>query len=286
MKIISDPRKMTSFSKKAVRKGLKIAFVPTMGALHEGHLELVRAAKKRSDIVVVSIFVNPIQFGPKEDLKKYPRNFKKDASLLKKEKVDVLFHPTAKQMFPEGLSSFIEVGGVGTIHELSLRLCGASRPGHFKGVATVVAKLFNIVRPDTAFFGAKDFQQQAIIRKMAKDLDMRVEVVTVKTVREKDGLAKSSRNAYLSKEERKQAPALYKALLLAARMIRSGEKRTSKVSAAVRKNILKGTDYKIDYVSVVDPNTLEYQKTIKGRVLIAVAAYLGKTRLIDNILAI
>ncbi|MFA5105061.1 MAG: pantoate--beta-alanine ligase [Candidatus Margulisiibacteriota bacterium] len=278
MKVISDPRKMHSFSISAAQKGLKIAFVPTMGALHEGHLALIRAAKKKLDVVVVSIFVNPIQFGPKEDLKKYPRNIKKDISLLKKEHVDVLFYPTAKNMFPEGYSSFVEVKG------LDKNLCGASRPGHFRGVATIVAKLFNIVRPKVAFFGAKDYQQQAIIRKMVKDLNMSVEIVTVKTVRENDGLARSSRNAYLSKEERKQAPVLYKTLLLAAHMIKTGEKNAAKVAAAAKKSIVQDTEFKIDYVSVVNPQTLEYQKTIKRPVLIAVAAHLGKTRLIDNIL--
>ncbi len=278
MKIISDPRKMTAFSLAAKKKGLKIAFVPTMGALHEGHLELVKAAGKRSDIVVVSIFVNPTQFGPREDYKKYPRNLKKDVRLLKKTKVDFLFHPTAGKMFPEGFSSYVEVKG------LDKNLCGASRPGHFRGVSTIVAKLFNIVRPDTAFFGAKDFQQQAIIRKMTEDLDMGVKIITVKTVRGKDGLAKSSRNAYLSRKYREQAPALYKALFLAAKMIKSGEKNAAKIIAAARKQILKGTDFRIDYISIADPETLEYQKTIKRPVLIAVAAYLGKTRLIDNIL--
>jgi pantoate--beta-alanine ligase len=278
MKTISDPRKMSSFSLSGTKKGLKIGFVPTMGALHEGHIALVRKAKKTSDIVVVSIFVNPIQFGPKEDYKKYPRNQKKDVVVLKKEKVDVLFCPAAKDMFPAGFSSYIEVKG------LDKNLCGASRPGHFKGVATIVAKLFNIVRPDTAFFGAKDFQQQAIIRKMAKDLNMNVKIETVKTVRDNDGLAKSSRNAYLSKEERKHAPALYKAVSLSAKMVRSGEKNAAKVIAAVKKSIIKDADFRIDYISVVDPQTLEYQRTIKKPVLIAVAAYLGKTRLIDNII--
>jgi pantoate--beta-alanine ligase len=249
-----------------------------MGALHEGHIALVRNAKKTSDIVVVSIFVNPIQFGPKEDYKKYPRNLKKDTALLKKENVDVLFCPGAGKMFPEGFSSFVEVDGP------DKGLCGASRPGHFRGVATVVAKLFNIVMPEKAFFGAKDFQQQAVIKKMVKDLDMSVDIVTVKTVREKDGLAKSSRNAYLSKEERKHAPALYKAVSLSAKMVRSGENNAAKVIAAVKKSIIKDADFRIDYISVVDPQTLEYQRTIKKPVLIAVAAYLGKTRLIDNII--
>ncbi len=278
MKTISDPRKMSSFSLSARKKGLKLGFVPTMGALHEGHIALVRKAKKTSDIVVVSIFVNPIQFGPKEDYKKYPRNPKKDAAMLEKENVDILFYPSAGKMFPEGFSSFVEVGGP------DKGLCGASRPGHFRGVATVVAKLFNIVMPEKAFFGAKDFQQQAVIKKMVKDLDMSVDIVTVKTVREKDGLARSSRNAYLSKAQRSQAPVIYRSLRLASKMIKAGETNAAKVTAAARKHILKGLDFKIDYVSIVDPETMEPQKTIKRPALIAAAAYLGKTRLIDNIL--
>lgn len=278
MRIISDPRKMASFSAAARKKGRGIGFVPTMGALHEGHLGLVRSAKKHSDITVVSIFVNPIQFGPKEDLKKYPRNIKRDIRLLRKEKVDILFYPSAGKMLPPGFSSRVEVKG------LDKNLCGASRPGHFRGVTTIVAKLLNIVKPDIMFLGAKDFQQQAIIRKMVKDLDMGAKIITVKTVREKDGLAMSSRNAYLTPVQRKQAPALYKALSFAAKMIRSGEKSAAKIADAAKKAILKGSNFTIDYVSIVDPVTLEYQKTIKRPVLIAAAAYLGKTRLIDNIL--
>lgn len=278
MLVITDPQKMRKYCASLSRKGLSIGFVPTMGALHEGHLELVKAAKKRSDVVIVSIFVNPIQFGPKEDFKKYPRNIRKDAALLKKEKVDVLFNPSVEGMTPNALLSYVEVGKMGDV------LCGASRPGHFRGVTTIVAKFFNIIRPDTAFFGAKDFQQQAIIRKMVKDLNMGVEIVTVATVREKDGLAKSSRNAYLSAEQRAQAPTLYTSLLLAKRMIAAGEKNASKIIVAIKKNILSRTDFVVDYVSIVDPETFEEKRVVKRPVLIAVAAYLGKTRLIDNIL--
>jgi len=278
MLVITDPQKMRKYCASLSRKGRSIGFVPTMGALHEGHLELVKAARKRSDVVIVSIFVNPIQFGPKEDFKKYPRDIKKDAALLKKEKVDVLFNPSVEGMTPKGLLSYVEAGKMGEV------LCGASRPGHFRGVTTIVAKFFNIIRPDTAFFGAKDFQQQAIIRKMVKDLNMGVEIVTVATVREKDGLAKSSRNAYLSAEQRAQAPALHASLLLAKRMIAAGEKSVPKIIVAIKKIILSRTDFVVDYVSIVDPETFEEKKTIKRPVLIAVAAYLGKTRLIDNIL--
>lgn len=256
----------------------KIGFVPTMGALHKGHLELIKAAKKISNIVVVSIFVNPIQFGPKEDFKKYPRNIKKDKSLLKKMGVNVLFLPNAKEMYSKNHKTFVNV------NNLSEKLCGKYRPGHFAGVATVVAKLFNIVKPDFAFFGEKDFQQLAIIKKMAKDLNLDIAIKSIPTAREKDGLAMSSRNAYLSKEERDIAPTLYKGLLLAKSMIKNGQKDTETIKNTIRKFILKEKQFKIQYISICDPNTLDDLNSIKKTVLIALAAYLDKTRLIDNIL--
>ena len=202
MRTVSSPKKMSAVCSVLKSKKYTVGFVPTMGALHEGHLELVRQAKKRCDKTVVSIFVNPAQFGPKEDFKKYPRNFRKDASLLKKEGVDYIFLPTKKSMYPQGYKIFVEVADLGKI------MCGVSRPDHFRGVATVVAKLLNIVKPDVLFLGAKDFQQQAIIRKMVKDLNLDIKIATVPTVREKDGLAMSSRNAYLSIKERKIALSL------------------------------------------------------------------------------
>lgn len=278
MKIISDPQKLNRLSRSISKKGRSIGLVPTMGALHEGHLRLVREAKKKCDAVIVSIFVNPIQFGPNEDFKKYPRPAAADKKLLAKEKVDILFNPSVRQMYPEDPKTFVLVEDLGDY------LCGRSRPGHFKGVTTVVAKLFNIAMPHKAFFGAKDFQQQAIIRQMVKDLNMPVKIVTVPTVREADGLAISSRNKYLSKEEREQAPILYFSLKMGAQIIRSGEKNAAKVISQIKKLILSDSNFKIDYVSISDPKTFrEYQK-INKPALISVAAYIGKTRLIDNIL--
>lgn len=280
MKIISDPKKMFLYSSSLRKRGYKIGFVPTMGALHEGHTSLIRIAKKYCDKVIVSIFVNPIQFGPKEDYKRYPRNIKKDIQILKKEKVDVLFYPTVKQMFSKDFSTFVEVDGKFC---LSKKLCGISRPGHFRGVATIVLKLFNIVFPDIAVFGQKDYQQQLIIKKMVKDLNLNVKIITGSIVREKDGLAKSSRNSYLSKEQRLQAPILYQSLLLAKKMVIDGEKDASKIIAKAKKFILQNSSFKIDYFSIVNPKTLENIKKVNRPVLIAVAAYLGKTRLIDNL---
>jgi len=278
MKTVKAPSELTKLSRTFRKKGLSIGFVPTMGALHKGHLSLVEEAKKRADIVIVSIFVNPIQFGPKEDFKKYPRNIRKDAALLKKAGVDILFHPEASHIYPKGFDSYVE------IKQLGNKLCGASRPGHFKGVATVVKRLFDIVKPHLAFFGEKDFQQQMVIKKMVNDLGLDVKVLTVPTVREKDGLAMSSRNAYLSKAERKEAVALYRSLQLAKKLIKEGVRDPKKVITEMKDLINKSGSFKIDYISLVDPGTLKDVKTIKRKTLIAVAAHLGKTRLIDNIL--
>ncbi len=279
MKTVSSPEKMSAVCAGIKSNKQTIGFVPTMGALHAGHLELVRQAKKRCDRVVVSVFVNPTQFGPKEDLKKYPRNIKKDSALLKKEGVDLIFLPSNKSMYPEGYKTFVEVGDLGKT------MCGVSRPDHFKGVATIVAKLFNIVKPDIAFFGAKDFQQQAIIRKMVQDLNMDIKIITAPTVREKDGLAMSSRNSYLSDKEIKAASVLYRSLKMAKGLIKKGERDPRTVIARIRAMIMKEKLFKIDYVEVRDPDTLDKIKKIKGRTLIALAAYIGKTRLIDNITA-
>jgi pantoate--beta-alanine ligase len=256
---------------------MSIGFVPTMGYLHEGHLSLVRQAKKDCDFVVVSIFVNPTQFGPREDLKKYPRDLTRDLKLLSKLKVDAVFYPSAASMYPEGYKTYIYVRG------LSEGMCGASRPGHFEGVATIVAKLFNIVKPDVAYFGKKDYQQQVVLKKMAADLNFDVKVVSLPTVREFDGLAMSSRNKYLSREERAKAVILNRSLCFAKQLIASGVSSVSKVKSAVSKLIKTKKGVKIDYIAIKDPESLEEVKVIKGKVLIAVAAYLGKTRLIDNI---
>jgi pantoate--beta-alanine ligase len=248
-----------------------------MGYLHEGHLSLVRESKKRTDVTVVSIFVNPTQFGPKEDFKKYPRDLVKDFAFLETGGVDCLFYPDAGDIYPPGYRTFVEV------HGLQDRLCGKSRPGHFRGVATVVLKLFNIVSPDLAFFGAKDAQQILIIQKMAADLNLDVDVVTCPIVREPDGLALSSRNAYLSPDERKAAPVLSRSLAAAEKLIAAGERDVTKVMAAIRSVIGGEPQARIDYVEAVDPANLEPVIEIRGDVLIALAVFIGSTRLIDNI---
>lgn len=270
---------MSVLSEQLIRKKKTIGFVPTMGALHEGHLSLVRQARKENHFVVASIFVNPTQFGPAEDLSRYPRPFENDKALLEKEKCDFLFYPSARHMYPEGFETYVDV------EELPDHLCGLSRPGHFRGVTTVVAKLFNIVRPATAYFGQKDYQQSVIIRKMVQDLNMPVQVRVMPVVREKDGLAMSSRNRYLSEKERKDAPVLWQALTAGSDMIRTGERDASVIVKTVRDMIRTEIPYaKIDYVSVADPETLEDLKAVTGGVVIALAVYLGKTRLIDNVI--
>ncbi|MFA5097510.1 MAG: pantoate--beta-alanine ligase [Candidatus Margulisiibacteriota bacterium] len=279
MKTVSTPEKMSVICAGLKSKQYTIGFVPTMGALHEGHLTLVRTAKKHCDKVAVSIYINPTQFGPKEDLTKYPRNIKKDRALLKKEGVDLIFLPSNKSMYPQGYKIFVEVADLGKI------MCGNSRPDHFRGVATIVLKLFNIVKPDMAFFGAKDFQQQAIIRKMVRDLNMEIKIITVPTVREKDGLAMSSRNAYLSIKERKIAPVLYRSLKMAKGLVKNGERDAQRIIAKIRATIMKEKMFNIDYIDIRNPGTLDKIKKIKGKTLIVLAAYLGRTRLIDNITA-
>jgi len=255
----------------------RIGLVPTMGYLHEGHLQLVRAARKQSDFVVVSIFVNPIQFGPKEDFRRYPRDFARDRRLLESAGVDVIFYPRVKEMYPEGYATFVEVERLGD------GLCGASRPGHFRGVATVVAKLFSIVLPDVAVFGAKDAQQAFVIRRMTRDLGFHTRIIILATVREKDGLAMSSRNIYLSPGERAEAPVLHRSLVLAKKLIRQGERKAAKVRAAMRRLIQRESGGRIEYVEIIDTDELKPINTIKGEMLVALAVHFGKTRLIDNI---
>lgn len=267
---------MKQLSQKLKNKGLTIGFVPTMGALHQGHLSLIKYAKKKSDVVIVSIFVNPLQFGPKEDYKKYPRDLKRDLNLLRKAKVDYVFCPTTKEMFPKGFKSYVKAGKLGNI------LCGKSRPGHFDGVVTVVARLFQVVKPDLAFFGEKDYQQLIIIKQMVKNLNLDIKVIGCPIVREKDGLAMSSRNAYLNAKERKQATILYKSLQLAKRMVAAGERNAERIKKSMRKLIATQSLVKIDYIEVVDPKTLESKEKIKGKNLVMLAAYVGRTRLIDN----
>lgn len=259
-------------------RGLRVGLVPTMGALHEGHLSLIRAARAKSDVVVVSIFVNPTQFGPNEDFAKYPRSFERDCELLARENVDFLFAPSAEEMYPEKNSTWVEVQG------LSERLCGRSRPGHFRGVATVVAKLLHIVEPDVAFFGQKDAAQVAVIRRMVRDLNLPVQIEVCPIVREADGLAMSSRNAYLTPEQRKSALVLYRSLMRAKEGFDRGERDSAKLIAGATREFAAEPGVKLEYFEIVDPDTLEPRSIIQQRVLVAVAALGGSTRLIDNIL--
>jgi len=277
MKVVKSVAGMKALARQWRKEGKRIGLVPTMGYLHEGHLSLVRESKKRADVTVVSIFVNPTQFGPNEDFKKYPRDLAKDSAYLKKGGADCLFYPDATEIYPPGYRTFIEV------HGLQDRLCGKSRPGHFRGVATVVIKLFNIVGPDLAFFGAKDAQQVLIIQRMAADLNLDVEIVTCPLVREADRLALSSRNAYLSPEERKAALVLSTSLRGAERAIAAGERDAAKVIAGIRSMIGAEPLARIDYVEAVDPLNLEPVAEIRGDVLVALAVYFGTTRLIDNL---
>ena len=277
MQVIENINEMSETAEKLREEGKSIGFVPTMGALHEGHLSLVRMARKDNDIVVVSIFVNPTQFGPNEDFEKYPRDFEGDRKKLEKENVDIVFYPHAEEMYPEGYKTYVEV------EDITTRLCGAFRPGHFKGVTTVVTKLFNIVKPHRAYFGKKDYQQFKVIKRMVEDLNMNIEIIPGEIVREPDGLAMSSRNKYLSKEERKDALALYKSLQLAKELIEKGEKDPEIIKKKMIE-LIKSHPHvkKIDYVEIVDPDNFLPVETIKDGTLIALAIWVGNTRLIDN----
>lgn len=272
---IKDLRKVITSLKS---RGQGISFVPTMGFLHQGHLRLIRAARKENQQVVVSIFVNPIQFGAKDDLKRYPRNFKKDLASCKKEGVKIIFYPDIKEMYPEGYKTYVTVQG------LSDLLCGKFRPGHFQGVTTVVAKLFNLIQPDIAYFGQKDAQQALIIQKMVQDLNMPVQVEVLPTVREPDGLAMSSRNSYLKKDERHDALVLRKALIRARELISLGERRPQEIIRKMKQLIKKSKSAKIQYISIVDLKDLKPVSRIKDNLLIALAVYIGRVRLIDNVI--
>jgi len=278
MRVVRSIKQMLGISKEARTQGKSIGFVPTMGALHAGHLSLIRKARKENDFVAVSIFVNPAQFGPKEDFKKYPRNLKLDAKLCKKEGVDIIFYPSAKEIYPEGYKTYVKV------EDLSKVLCGSARPGHFRGVATVVTKLFNLVHPDIAYFGQKDAQQAIIIKKMVSDLNMPVKIKVMPTVREKDGLAMSSRNMYLNPRERKDAVVLSQALNLSGDLIKSGIRDSRKIVNRMSQLIKTKKTAKVDYISIVDLESLKPLKKITGNCLIALAVWIGKTRLIDNII--
>ncbi|MDI6800688.1 MAG: pantoate--beta-alanine ligase [Thermodesulfovibrionales bacterium] len=277
MEIIRIPKIMQETSKTHCLRGKSIGFVPTMGALHEGHLSLIRRSKSENDITVVSIFVNPIQFGHNEDLSNYPRDMEGDIEKLKSEDVDTLFSPDVMPMYPHGFSTYINV------RDLSDKLCGVFRPGHFDGVATVVSKLFNVVKPRRAYFGQKDFQQTVVIKKMVEDLNMDVEMVTCPTVREGDGLAMSSRNVYLSQDEREAAAVIYKTLISASELMKTGNPKPEDIKRHMR-DMLKTEPLisEIQYAGVYDSETLDELNEFKKQNLFAIAVKMGKTRLIDN----
>jgi pantoate--beta-alanine ligase len=279
MEVIRVPYIMQDTSKTNILRGRTTGFVPTMGALHEGHLSLVRKSKEENEITVTSIFVNPIQFGPAEDFHAYPRDIEGDSEKLRKEGVDILFLPEVSYIYPEGYLTHIEV------EKISGKLCGAFRPGHFRGVATIVAKLLNIVKPDRAYFGQKDFQQTIVIRQMVKDLDMDVHIITCPTKREKDGLAMSSRNAYLDGEQREAASVIYRCLMETSDLLKSGIITMNETKEFMQKELLeKSAVSRIDYAGVYDPLTLDELSKPKDEVLLAVALRMGETRLIDNML--
>ena len=276
---------MRAASRATRRAGKRLGLVPTMGALHEGHLSLVRAARRASDVVSASIFVNPTQFGPNEDLARYPRSFERDCKLLESEGGDLVFAPTVEEMYPTSRDGSVRPASVTwvTVEGLSNKLDGRSRPGHFRGVTTVVSKLFHIVEPDAAFFGQKDAAQVAVVRRMVQDLNLPVEIVICPIVREPDGLAMSSRNAYLDPKQRQQALVLHRALARVQQVAERGELGAAKLAAAGRQEIASEPAVRLDYFELVDPDTLDPVADASRGALVAVAAYVGSTRLIDNI---
>lgn len=278
MKVVGTIKEVRELVKEWKKNGETVGFVPTMGYLHEGHGSLITKARENNDKVVVSIFVNPMQFGPTEDLDSYPRDLEKDSKFCESLGADLIFHPEPEEMYHDDFSSYVDMS------VLTEELCGLSRPVHFRGVCTVVTKLFNIVQPDNAYFGQKDAQQLAIIKHMVQDLNMDINVVGCPIVREEDGLAKSSRNTYLSSEERKAALILSKTVKLAKELIDAGEKDADVVVAKMKENIETEPMAKIDYVKAVNGLTMQQQKEIKAPMLIAMAVYIGKTRLIDNMI--
>lgn len=263
---------------EALAQGVSVGLVPTMGALHEGHLSLIRRARSENGLVVVSIFVNPTQFGSGEDLQLYPRDLERDRALAAAAGADVVFSPTVEEMYPEGYSTWVEVEG------LTAGLCGASRPGHFRGVSTVVAKLLNICRPERAYFGQKDAQQLAVVKRMVRDLDLGVGIVPCPTVREQDGLAMSSRNARLTRQERVQSPILYRALQAAEELVQNGEREATALKGAIRDVLAEAGLARVDYVDIVRATDLSPISTVSGECLVGAAVWFGGTRLIDNIL--
>lgn len=277
MRIIESVKKMQETALGIRASGRRIGLVPTMGFLHEGHLSLLRIAKQEADVVVVSIFVNPIQFGPQEDFERYPRDFERDKKLCKGEKVDVIFCPSVKEMYMPGHSVYVEE------KDMSKGLCGTSRPGHFRGVTTVVCKLFNIVKPHVVVFGQKDAQQARIIRQMVRDLNFPIKIIVAPTIREPNGLAMSSRNKYLAKRQRREATCLVEALRLAERLFENGERHAVVIRKEMAGVIRRAPSAEIEYIEIVDYETLRPVEKVAGVTLIALAVKIGRTRLIDNI---
>lgn len=276
MKIVSTVSETRDIIKEWKRNGLKVGLVPTMGYLHEGHLSLIKKAVSENDRVAVSVFVNPTQFGPGEDYETYPRDINKDAALCESAGADIIFHPEASEMYPDGSYTYVNMTG------LTDALCGKSRPTHFQGVCTVVSKLFNIITPDNAYFGEKDAQQLAVIKRMVKDLNFDINIVGCPIIREEDGLAKSSRNTYLNKDERQAALILKEAIFCGKSLVENGEKDASVIVGKMKDIINSEPLARIDYVELVDMNTMKNISAIQGEVLCAIAVYIGKTRLIDN----
>lgn len=277
METIRKIKQLRSSLNSIKAKGKTVGFVPTMGCLHQGHLSLIERAREDNDFVVVSVFVNPAQFGPEEDYRKYPRNFKQDQKIAGREGVDVIFFPSAQEMYSKDHSVYVDVDGINNI------LCGVSRAGHFRGVATIVTKLLNIIRPDISYFGQKDFQQALLIKKVVKDLNLPIKIKVLPTVREKDGLAMSSRNSYLNAREREDALILYESLKQAKRMIASGTANTAVIKSKIKKLISAKKSAGIDYIAIVDSKTLIEIEKVKKNMAVLLAVWIGKTRLIDNL---
>jgi pantoate--beta-alanine ligase len=278
MQVIHEIKALRKTIKALQRQGRTIGLVPTMGFLHEGHLSLIRRSKQENDCTVVSVFVNPTQFGPNEDLDAYPRDAQRDIALMEAEKTDIAFFPNKEALYPTGYTTYIQVEG-----PLTQVLCGRSRPTHFRGVTTIVAKLFNLVAPTRAYFGQKDAQQVVVIGKMVKDLDFDLELVVCPIVREADGLAMSSRNAYLTPDQRAQAVVLSKALFEARDLVEKGERRADQIVKHIMQGIESVAEAAVDYISIVDGHTLKDVEVLNGTVLIAIAVRIGRTRLIDNV---